>query len=328
MLNGVSHPELKNFSQAICDLYRAAETTSLEDFPRKLISVLLRHLQFDGAVVGHADPLWYGSFSISVAYVHQRDPSLLDEYKLVSAADPVTKAFLQGLAEPFAADTERLYEDKEHAAVLAYVRKHGLRHLLLCGHAPGLHHRGRWIVLYRSVDQCFDDASIRWFGAFCLHLDRALDLNRDKALGQLATVSSRKGVALIDRDGRVDKADALFPLLLKTEFRNALPDRLPDGMLLSMRQGRVFEGRLIRGQFSPAGSHQVCELREAGPISRLSPREGQVARRFAQGRNGREIAKEFGVALSTVHSQLASAYRKLGVSDKATLSRVLHESES
>ena len=327
-MNSVAEPELKKFSEAICDLYRAAETTSLDDFPRALMSVLLRHLQFDGAVVGHADPLCHGNFSISVAYVHQRDPSLLDEYKLVSAADPVTKAFLQGLAEPLAADTERLYVEKEHAAVLAYARKHRLRHLLLCGHAPSLHHRGRWIVLYRSVDQRFDAASVRWFEAFCLHLDRALDLNRAKALGQLASASSRKGVALIDKEGRVDKANALFSILLKTEFRNASPDRLPDGLLLSMRQAQVFEGRLIRGHFSPAGSHHVCELREAGPLSRLSPRESQVARRFAQGRNGREIAKEFGVALSTVHSQLASAYRKLGVSDKATLSRVLADSES
>jgi hypothetical protein len=79
-MNSAAHSELKTFSEAICDLCRAAETTSLDDFPRALISVLLRHLQFDGAVVGHADPLCYGNFSISVAYVHQRDPSLLDEY--------------------------------------------------------------------------------------------------------------------------------------------------------------------------------------------------------------------------------------------------------
>ena len=162
--------ELNKFSEAICDLYRAAETTSLDDFPRALISVLHGYLQFDGAVVGHADPLCHGSFSISVAHVHQRDPSLLDEYKLVAAGDPVTQAFLQGLAEPLAADTERLYADKEHAAVLAFARKQNLRQLLLCGHPPGHYQRGRWIVLYRSVDQRFDAASIRWFGAFCLHL--------------------------------------------------------------------------------------------------------------------------------------------------------------
>lgn len=220
-------------------------------------------------------------------------------------------------------DTELLYASKQQAAMLAYARKHRLRHLLLCGSAPGLHERGRWIVLYRSDDRSFDATSVRWFGAFCAHLDRAISLNRAKAMGRLPPPSRPKGVALIDKEGRVEMADALFPELLKVEFRNALPHRLPDGLLLSMRQTRVFEGRLIEGQFSPVGSHQICELREAGPVSRLSPREGQVARRFAQGCKSREIAAEMGVSLSTVHSQLASAYRKLGVSDKATLSRVL-----
>ena len=327
-MHRVARLQLHDFSLALSDLFQAAESTSLDDFPAALLSVLKRHLEFDGAVVGHADPLCYGDFSISVAHVHQRDPSLLDEYRLVSAADPVTKAFLEGLVEPLAVDTERLYAVKQQAAMLAYVRKHRLRHLLLCGNAPGLHRRGRWIVLYRSGDQRFDAMSVRWFGAFCTHLDRALDLNRAKALGRLAPPSRRKGVALVDKEGRVDMADALFAALLQTEFRNALPHRLPDGLLLSMRQGRVFEGRLIQGQFSPVGSHQICELRETGALSLLSPREAQAARRFAQGCTSREIAAEFGVSLSTVHTQLASAYRKLGVSDKATLSRVLADSTS
>ena len=318
--------QLQDFSQALFDLFHAAETTSPDDFPAALLDVLKRHLVFDGAVVGHAEPLCYGDFSIAVAHVHQREPSLLDEYRLVSAGDPVTKAFLGGLAQPLAVDTEQLYSAGQHAALLVYTRKHRLRHLLLCGYPPSLHQRGRWIVLYRSADHGFDAMTIDWFGAFCTQMDRALDLNRAKALGHLVPPSRRKGVALVDKEGRIDRADALFPVLLQSEFRNALPHRLPDGLLLAMKQGRPFEGRLIQAHFSPVGSHQICELREAGPLSRLSPREGEVARRFAQGCTNREIAAEMGVSISTVHSQLASVYRKLGVSDKATFSRVLAES--
>lgn len=92
-MNCAVRPELQDFSRTLCDLFHAAETTSLDDFPSALLFLLERHLQFDGAVVGHADPLCYGEFSISVAHVHKRHPSLLDEYRLVSAGDPVTKAF-------------------------------------------------------------------------------------------------------------------------------------------------------------------------------------------------------------------------------------------
>ena len=143
-MNNVPLRELKDFSAAVRDLYSAAETTSLDDFPPALISILLRYLRFDGAVVGHADPLRHGNFSISVAHVHQRSPSLLDEYKLISSGDPVTQAFLEGLAEPLAVDTEKLYAEKEHAPVLEYSRRHQLRHLLLSGHPPSLDHRPRW----------------------------------------------------------------------------------------------------------------------------------------------------------------------------------------
>lgn len=319
-------PDLPDFSNALAAMFQVADTTSLEEFPDALLRVLNRHLVFDGAVVGHADPLCYGEFSIAVAHVYQRERSILDEYKDLSAADPVTQAFLGGLVQPLAVDTEQLYGTAQHAAMLAYARKHRLRHLMLCGYAPSQNQRGRWIVLYRADDRPFDAVSVQWFRAFCVHLDRALDLNRAKALDRPSPPSRRKAVALVDADGRVEMADALFPVLLKTEFRDASPHRLPSGLLLAMKQEQLFEGRFILGHFASVGTHHVCELRESGPLSRLSPREGQVARRFAQGCKSREIATELGVSLSTVHSQLASVYRKLGVSEKATLVRMFADS--
>ena len=102
-----STPSLQDFSRALADMFEAAATTSLEEFPAALLRVVKRHLAFDGAVVGHADPLCYGEFSIALAHVHQREQSILDEYKVLSAADPVTQAFLAGLVEPLAVDTER-----------------------------------------------------------------------------------------------------------------------------------------------------------------------------------------------------------------------------
>lgn len=318
---------LPDFSRALSDMFEAATTTSLEEFPAALLRVVKRHLVFDGAVVGHADPLCYGEFSIAVAHVHQREQSILEEYKDLSAADPVTQAFLAGLVEPLAVDTERFYRAPRHAAMKVFSRKHRLRHLLLCGYPPSQNQRGRWVVLYRTEDRPFDAASVQWFGAFCLHLDRALDLNRAKALDRLPPPSRRKAVGLIDQDGRVEMADSLFGALLKSEFRHPSPHRLPGALELAMRQGHAFEGRVIRGTFESLGAHHLCELREKGPLGQLSPRETLAARRFAQGCNSREIAVEMGVSLSTVQSQLASVYRKLGVTGKAGLVRIFADSE-
>ena len=318
---------LQDFSHALADTFEAATTTTLEQFPAALLRVVNRHLVFDGAVVGHADPLCYGEFSIALAHVHQREQSILEEYKELSATDPVTQAFLAGLVDPVAVDTERFYSAPRDAAMKAFTRRHRLRHLLLCGYPPSLNQRGRWVVLYRADDQPFDTASVRWLGAFCLHLDRALDLNRAKALDRLPPPTRRKAVGLIDQDGRVEKADSLFGALLKSEFRNLSPHRLPGALELAMRQGQAFEGRAIRGRFETLGAHHVCELREKGPLGQLSPREILAARRFAQGHSSREIAVELGVSHSTVQSQLASVYRKLGVTGKAGLVRIFADSE-
>ena len=174
--------EIGAFSSDIGDLLDAAGTTSLNEFPEALLRVLHRRVEFDGAVVGHADPLSDGPFSIAVAHVHQREPSILEEYRQLSACDPVTQLFLAGLVQPLAVDTEARYGDSTEALMLSFSRRHSLRHLLLCGYPPHDQHRGRWVVLYRSYDRPFEPHSIQWFGAFCLHLDRALDINRFRAL--------------------------------------------------------------------------------------------------------------------------------------------------
>lgn len=111
--------EIGEFSSAIGDLLDAAGTTSLNDFPEALLRVLHRSLEFDGAVVGHADPLSDGPFSIAVAHVHQRDPSILDEYRQLSANDPVTQFFLAGLLQPLAVDTEARYRASARSACSA-----------------------------------------------------------------------------------------------------------------------------------------------------------------------------------------------------------------
>ena len=48
----------------------------------------------------------------------------------------------------------------------------------------------------------------------------------------------------------------------------------------------------------------------------LTPREIQILRRIADGRNNREIAEELGITLGTIKNQVASAFRKLGARDR------------
>ncbi|MGH6627401.1 MAG: helix-turn-helix transcriptional regulator [Burkholderiaceae bacterium] len=323
----MSH-SLRHFSLALDELYRMAQTASLDEFAPALIGLLNRHIAFDGAVLGSADPLSYGDFSIAVAHVHNRDASILDDYAALSALDPVTQAFLAGLAEPLAVavDTHQVYAAPEHGAMAAFTRQHRLRHLLLCGQPPSLVEAGRWVVLYRADDQPFEAATAQWLGAFWAHMDRALTLNRSSALAHASQPAGRKAIALVDHEGRVEAVDALFSAMLHNEFGAALHHRLPDALVHALRQDQAFEGRTVFARFTPLGRYRVCELREAGPLAQLSPRERLVAAKFSAGLSSREIAAQTGVSQYTVQSQLASVYRKLGVSDKAALARLLADS--
>lgn len=55
----------------------------------------------------------------------------------------------------------------------------------------------------------------------------------------------------------------------------------------------------------------------------LTDREGQIARAYASGDSNRRIAERLFIAPSTVRTHLAAIYRKLGVSSKLELHRVL-----
>ena len=62
---------------------------------------------------------------------------------------------------------------------------------------------------------------------------------------------------------------------------------------------------------------RIVPLRDvpAGPGA-LTPREIQILRRIADGRDLREIAEELGTTPGTVKNQLSSCFRKLGARDR------------
>lgn len=314
---------LLDFSQAVAALYRLAQDCALDDFPGALADLLRQQLDFDGAVLGFAEPLSFGDFSISAAHVHQRDLSLVDDYADISAQDWMTQRFLAGLSKPLVVDAEASYARPEDAAVLAFTRRHRLRHLLLWGYPPQVEHAGRWLVLYRADDRLFEPATADWLEAFWVHVDRAIALNREQALAQWSQASGRRAVALVDVSGRLVAADELFLTWLKGRFGLEAVHRLPAALMQALSVGQGYEDAQDAVRFKAVGEYRVCELREAGPLIRLSPRERQVAQRFAGGASGKEIARDLGLSPYTVQSHLASIYRKLDLSDKAALARLM-----
>lgn len=67
----------------------------------------------------------------------------------------------------------------------------------------------------------------------------------------------------------------------------------------------------------------MIELHPRSPLDRLGARELETIRHFANGASYKEVARRMNLAPATVRHHLRSAYRKLGVHDKAQMSLLI-----
>lgn len=168
------------------------------------------------------------------------------------------------------------------------------------------------------------------------------------------------GVLLVARDGRimhanhaarVELGDAHHPLVLcgdelqvrhacdATAFRDALHSALRRGLrkLLSFGEGdahcsvsvvplRAQGGDRRAAALLLLGKRRVCEDLSVQCYARdhgLTPAEGRVLAALCGGRRPNEVAAEFGVAISTVRTQIGSIRLKTGADSIRSLVRTV-----
>lgn len=313
------------FSRTLIDLYHLAEDTSLNTFPEEVLRLLQPWIHFDGAVfgMGESEREARANLQIVQAHIHNRDASLLADYTEVSAADPVTGAFLAGLTSPLVVDCQALYGDGKRDDLHRFTGKHGMRHLMLYGDAPDAGRAGRWMVLYRSDSTAFQTLEAESLHAAWFHVSRAIDINRAAILNQQDPQHALRASALANLHGGIEAADPQFTALIEREWPGHSRKHLPQALRDCLEKGQVFRGRHIEASLRRQDAYLVCVARPIDHITRLTPGEYAVARRFAAGLSNKEIARELGVSPNTVRSQLSSAYAKLDVHDKAALAQRL-----
>jgi DNA-binding CsgD family transcriptional regulator len=263
------------------------------------------------------------NLQIVQAHIHQRDASLLADYAQVSASDPVTGAFLAGLARPMSVDCHALYRDRNLEQMDAFAAKHSMRHLMLYGDRPTQGNPGRWMVLYRSDNQAFQDLEMECLHAAWFHVSRAVDINHATALNQQDPQHAQRASALTNLHGTIEAADPHFFALLEREWPLHSRKHLPQPLLECLQKAQMYRGRHIEVAVKQKDAYFVCVARVVGKLSLLTPGEYAAAKRFAAGLSNKEIARELGVSPHTVRSQLSSAYGKLDVHDKAELAQRL-----
>jgi DNA-binding NarL/FixJ family response regulator len=306
----------------LADLYRVAAAVTVDAFPAEVLARMNRWIKFDGAVFGFGQARPHG-LRISAACVHRRDPALLEEYARHSHADPMTAAFLRRPRAPLVVDAQTTYARDGHAGLAAMVSRHDLRHLMLFGDRSNDQGPLRWVVLYRGTDRPFDAEAADRLWSVWQHVSCSLDLNQALTLDHEEPQRPARALALVDGFGTFEVADRAFHALLALEWPQNDGTRLPPAVAAAMASGKRFAGRAIEVAFRHLGQHVLCRARHREHVDALTAREQLVAEHYTQGLNHKEVANLLHVSPNTVRTQLASVYRKLGISDKATLARRL-----
>jgi DNA-binding CsgD family transcriptional regulator len=294
---------LGELSALLLELYRRAEQLAPEAYQGWALGLLQSKLRFDAAIwtSGHIDD---GRWSTHCAHLIGLPAKALEHYVPLHAEDgqaPGARAFMQRW---------------QLAHELAFVAVDPLTSLATS------------ITLYRKrKGAAFTDGERRFFESAAAHLAE----NYGFAAIQQLLRSTRSGSADIsssavaDRFGLLQVAPAEFQRLLRLEWPQWRERKLPDdiGLHLDTLATHRFVGERIVVSITTLNDVFLLQARDKRRADALSGRELEVALLLAGGRTYKEVAKQLGLAPSTVRNHLASIFTKLGVGKQSDMAVAL-----
>ncbi|WP_231516989.1 helix-turn-helix transcriptional regulator [Marinobacterium lacunae] len=154
------------------------------------------------------------------------------------------------------------------------------------------------------------------------HLLSAASINQIRSLHALLDTrdEGHPALAVCNREGVLVSSEPGLTDLLLTEWPEWRGPKLP------FQPGKEgYHGKQLVVDIHDKEDLLLLVARQLYPIEQLSTREQDVATRFGQGLTYKEIARDIGVSPNTVRHYLRSIYRKLGINNKADISRLLHD---
>ena len=127
--------------------------------------------------------------------------------------------------------------------------------------------------------------------------------------------SNRGSAAMVDQHGTVYAASRSFREVVGAQFGDPNFDRLPFELPDDPAEERgAFAHGPLRFRLVPTeGLRFLIYARTAQALDGLSPREQEIARALAAGKTLKSVARQYGIATSTVANHASRIYRKLGI---------------
>lgn len=126
--------------------------------------------------------------------------------------------------------------------------------------------------------------------------------------------ANRGSAAMVDSEGSVFAASERFREMLDEDDGKALthlPFELPEAVL--GEEGGEFVQGPLHLRVTRSGQLYLIYARKPLPLDALSPREQEIARALGNGKTLKAIARQYGIAVSTVANHTTRIYRKLAI---------------
>jgi DNA-binding CsgD family transcriptional regulator len=133
--------------------------------------------------------------------------------------------------------------------------------------------------------------------------------------------------AVADERGYLREASPGFIHCLRAHWPGWQGSRLPEALLECVRLATPFSTAGLKLQIVAKGTFRYLETLAASALNGLSPREHEIAARYAQGETYAGIAAALELSPATVRNHIAHCYRKLAINNKVELVRRLSKGE-
>ena len=132
-----------------------------------------------------------------------------------------------------------------------------------------------------------------------------------------------KAWALADDQGFIRELSPAFAAVLQTHWPAWRGSLLPDVLARCVVDGRAFLSKALAIDVKPSDNLRFLQVKCQSPLDRLTPREGEIVARYAQGETYCSIAAALALSPPTVRNHISRCFKKLEVTNKAELANLL-----
>ncbi|MGH8530328.1 MAG: response regulator transcription factor [Nevskiales bacterium] len=306
------------FDDFVARLYRGSAFIKANHFREWALLQLRELIPFDAALWGSGSVETTKFHTLTLLGVSEDYPRTLEK---TSVVNPVWEALLTHPEEPI--DSAQLMPDKEFYRTEIYRRcfsKFKIERLLATLHNEPRSGLVTLISVYRSNRRHLFTAEERSLQKRAIrHLVNAASHAFFTHLIRTAP-EAYAPAALCDREGYLYEVQPQFLDLMEEHFFGWRGPRLPFALPVA---GNNFSHYGICGNTTALNDLVCVQIWQEGPLDLLTDREQQVVQDVGRGLSFKDIARNTGIAPSTVSNHLYRIYRKLGIKNRSSLAKLL-----